>query len=189
MQTPLFPMPNTKTLSEITEVLLSPEQIRERVRELGAQINRDYQGRTPVLVAVLKGSMLFLADLMRELEIHCTVDYVCLKSYEGERSTGVVQTVVDLGQNPHGKDLLIVEDIVDTGLTLNYLLKTLENRGAASIEICALLDKPERRKAQVDAKYVGFKIPNRFVVGYGLDYNERYRNLPYIGILNPEAIE
>ena len=181
-------MEKTRTLNEITEILLTPEQIRERVRELGAQINRDYQGRTPVLVGVLKGSLLFLADLMRELDVPCSVDFVCLKSYEGETSTGVVRTVVDLGQNPHGKDLLIVEDIVDTGLTLSYLLKGLESRGAKSIEVCALLDKPERRKAKVEAKYVGFKIPNRFVVGYGLDYNERYRNLPYIGVLNPEAI-
>src|SRR5271170_4788369 len=155
-------MEKTRSLNEITEVLLTPEQIRLRVKELGEQINRDYRGRTPILVGVLKGSLLFLADLMRELDLQCSVDFVVLKSYEGETSTGVVRTVVDLGQNPHGKDLLIVEDIVDTGLTLSYLLKSLESRGASSIEICALLDKPERRKCRVDPKYVGFKIPNRF---------------------------
>jgi hypoxanthine phosphoribosyltransferase len=182
-------MPTTSALAEISEILFTPEQIQQRVRELGREITREYKGRTPTFVGVLKGSMMFLADLMRAVELPMTVDFVVLSSYDGQTSTGVVKTVVDLGQNPKGKDLLVVEDIVDTGLTLNYLVSSLRSRGANSVEICALLDKRERRKVPVTPKYAGFQIPDKFVVGYGLDYNERYRNLPYVGILNPEKAD
>jgi hypoxanthine phosphoribosyltransferase len=175
----------TSPLAEISDVLFSPDQIQRRVSELGREISRDYRGRTPTLVGVLKGSLVFLADLMRSIDVPMTVDFVVLSSYDGQTSTGMVKTVVDLGQNPKGKDLLVVEDIVDTGLTLNYLVSNLRSRGARSVEICALLDKRERRKVPVAAKYLGFPIPDKFVVGYGLDYNERYRNLPYVGILDP----
>ncbi len=174
---------------DISRVLLGEEKIRARIRELGRQISKDYAGKKLILVGILKGSVLFLSDLMRSIDLSCSVDFICLSSYDGKASTGVVRLLLDLRESAEGKHLLLVEDIVDTGLTLNYLLENLKTRRPASLEICALLDKPESRKAPVKAKYIGFEIPNEFVVGYGLDYNELYRNLPYIGVLKPSAVE
>ena len=168
---------------DIEKVLLDKAEIEGRVQELGRQISKEYAGRRLMLVGILKGSAIFLADLMRSITIDCSVDFMCLSSYSGEGSTGVVRMLLDLRESAEGKDLLIVEDIVDTGLTLHYLLENLRTRKPRSLEICAFLSKPECRKVEVDAKYVGFSIPNEFVVGYGLDYNERYRNLPYVGVL------
>lgn len=150
---------------------------------MGAQISRDYAGRKLTLIGILRGSIIFMGDLMRSITEDCSVDFMCLSSYSGKASTGAVRVLLDLRDNAEGRDLLIIEDIVDTGLTLHYLLDNLKARNPSSLEICALLDKPDCRKVDVKAKYVGFKIPNEFVVGYGLDYNERYRNLPYVGVL------
>ena len=172
---------------DIARVLLTEEDIRVRVRALGRQITRDYAGKKLLLVAILKGSVVFLGDLMREIDLPLAVDFISLSSYSGKESTGVVRLLLDLRETAEGRDILLVEDIVDTGLTLSYLLENLKTRGPRSLEICALLDKPDCRKVQVKTKYVGFKIPNEFVVGYGLDYDETYRNLPYVGILKPTA--
>lgn len=168
---------------DIERVLLDEAKIRARIRELGERISRDYEGRRLTLVGILKGSVVFLGDLMRSITVDCALDFMGVSSYMGANSTGVVRVLLDLRESPEGKDLLIVEDIMDTGLTLHYLLENLKTRNPGSLEICAFLDKPECRKVKVSAKYVGFKIPNEFVVGYGLDYRERYRNLPYIGVL------
>ena len=168
---------------DILRVLITQDGLRVRIREMGRQISRDYAGRPLTLVSILKGSVLFLSDLMREIDIDCTIDFMCLSSYEGKASTGVVRMLLDLRESAEGRDLLVVEDIIDTGLTLSYLMQNLKTRKPASLEICTLLDKPECRKVKVAAKYVGFPIPNEFVVGYGLDYKEQYRNLPYVGVL------
>lgn len=181
-------MPSKVALSrpvhpDIERILLDETQLRSRIKEIGDQISRDYAGRKLTLVGILRGSVVFLGDLMRAVTADCSVDFMCLSSYSGKGSTGVVRVLLDLRDNAEGRDLLIVEDIVDTGLTLHYLLDNLRTRNPRSLEICALLDKPECRKVDVKAKYVGFKIPNEFVVGYGLDYNESYRNLPYVGVL------
>ncbi len=173
---------------DVSRALLTEDQIRERIRELGAQISRDYAGRNLTLVGILKGSVIFLSDLMRELSVNCSVDFMCLSSYSGKESTGVVRVMLDLRESAEGRDLLVVEDIIDTGLTLGYLMQNLKTRNPKSLEICAFLDKPDCRKVQVRAKYVGFQIPNEFVVGYGLDFNEQYRNLPYVGILKPQRL-
>lgn len=170
---------------DISRALLTEDQIRERIRELGRQISRDYAGRNLTLVGILKGSVIFLSDLMREMSVNCNVDFMCLSSYTGKESTGVVRVMLDLRESAEGRDILVVEDIIDTGLTLSYLMQNLKTRNPRSLEICAFLDKPDCRKVQVRAKYVGFHIPNEFVVGYGLDLNEQYRNLPYVGILKP----
>ncbi len=167
----------------IKKVLVSEEQIRARVKELGEQISRDYANKNPVLIGILKGSVFFLSDLMRALSIDCCIDFMSLASYSGEKSNGIVRLLLDLRETIEGRDVIIVEDIVDTGLTLSYLENILKTRNPRSLEICSLLDKPECRKISVKAKYVGFTIPNEFVVGYGLDLNEKYRNLPYIGVL------
>ncbi len=168
---------------DIERVLLEEARLQARIKELAAQISRDYKGRSPVLVGILKGSVFFLGDLMRHLAIDCTLDFICMSSYSGTKSTGVVRMLLDLRDSPQGKDLIVVEDIMDTGLTLNYLLENLRTRGPKSVEVCALLDKPTCRKVAVKAKYVGFSIPNEFVVGFGLDFDEKYRNLPYVGVL------
>ncbi|MBI4376434.1 MAG: hypoxanthine phosphoribosyltransferase [Elusimicrobia bacterium] len=177
-----------KAHPDIERVLLDESQIKARVQELAREISRDYAGRCLTLVGILKGSVVFLGELMRQLSVDCTVDFMCLSSYEGGGSTGVVRVLLDLRENAEGRDILVVEDIVDTGLTLHYLLDNLRTRGPRSLEVCALLDKPDCRKTQVKAKYVGFRIPNQFVVGYGLDYNEKYRNLPYVAVLKAGAI-
>ena len=168
----------------IGEILVQPDELEHRVRELGAEISRDYAGRDLLLVGVLKGAVFFLADLMRHIDVPCEVDFMAVSSYGSSTDTsGVVRILKDLDAPLEGRNVLIVEDIVDSGLTLQYLMRTLQTRGPASLAVCALLTKPERRKAEVPARYVGFEIPNRFVVGYGLDYHERYRNLPYVAVL------
>ena len=173
---------------DIESVLLSEEKIAERVRALGAEIAADYAGKNLVLVSVLKGSVVFMADLMRAIDIHCTIDFMVVSSYgAGVKTTGVVKIIKDLDTDLAGKDILMVEDILDSGLTLHYLRQLLLDRNPNSFRIATLLDKPSRRKAAITPDYCGFQVPDAFVVGYGLDYNEHYRNLPYIGILKPKV--
>jgi hypoxanthine phosphoribosyltransferase len=168
----------------IGEILVQPDELQHRVRELAAEISRDYAGRELLLIGVLKGALFFLADMMRHLEVSCQVDFMAVSSYGSSTdSSGVVRILKDLDAPIEGRDVLIVEDIVDSGLTLQYLRRTLETRGPASLEVCALLTKPERRKVETPARYVGFEIPDKFAIGYGLDYAERYRNLPYVATL------
>jgi hypoxanthine phosphoribosyltransferase len=169
----------------IGETLVSAEDLERRVKELGAEINSDYQGRQLVMIGVLKGATLFLADLMRELTIPCEVDFMAVSSYGSSTdSSGVVRILKDLDAPIEGRHVLLVEDIVDSGLTLHYLLKNLRARNPASLEVCALLTKPERRRIELPIRYVGFEIPNRFAIGYGLDHAQRYRNLRYVAVLN-----
>jgi hypoxanthine phosphoribosyltransferase len=168
----------------IGEILVQPDELSHRVRELGEEISADYAGRDLLLIGVLKGAVFFLADLMREIEVPCEVDFMAVSSYGSSTDTsGVVRILKDLDAPLEGRDVLIVEDIVDSGLTLQYLMRTLETRGPASLEVCALLTKPERRLVETPARYVGFEIPDKFAIGYGLDYAERYRNLPYVATL------
>ena len=172
----------------VSEILLTKEQIAQKVKEIGAVLTRDYQGKELVLVGILRGSVPFFADLMREIKLPVRIDFMSVSSYgSSTKSSGVVRFSKDLDTPIEGKDVLIVEDIVDTGLTLRYLVETLKGRNAASVKTCCLLDKPERRKVDVKVDYIGFSIPDAFVVGYGLDFNQDYRNLPYIGVLKPEA--
>ena len=174
--------------SAIGEILVQRDDLAHRVQELAAQVSRDYEGRSLLLIGVLKGAMFFLSDLMRQLDVECEVDFMAVASYgSSTSSSGVVRILKDLDGSIEGRDVLIVEDIVDSGLTLSYLLRTLKARDPASVEVCALLTKPERRKVDLPIEYVGFEIPNRFVVGYGLDYAERYRNLPYVAVLDEAA--
>ena len=172
-------MPQTPFLERI---LFSEEQLAQRVRELGRQISADYRGKQPLFVGILRGCVLFYSDLIKNISVDCTLDFMCLSSYAGTGSTGHVRTMLDLRESIRDRHVIIVEDIVDTGITLDYLLNHLKDRGAASIEICCLLDKPANRKVDITPKYVGFSIENEFVIGYGLDYNELYRYLPYIGV-------
>jgi hypoxanthine phosphoribosyltransferase len=168
----------------IGEILVQPDELEHRVRELGAEISRDYAGRDLLLIGVLKGAVFFLADLMRHIEVPCEVDFMAVSSYGSSTDTsGVVRILKDLDAPLEGRHVLIVEDIVDSGLTLQYLMRTLETRSPASLEVCALLTKPERRLVEAPARYVGFEIPDKFAIGYGLDYDERYRNLPYVATL------
>jgi hypoxanthine phosphoribosyltransferase len=168
----------------IGEILVQPDDLRRKVADLGRQISADYEGRDLLLVGVLKGAVFFLSDLMRELSTPCEVDFMAVASYgSATESSGVVRILKDLDAPIEGRHVLIVEDIVDSGLTLQYLLRNLRNRGPASLEVCALLTKPARREVELAPRYVGFEIPNRFVVGYGLDHGERYRNLPYVATL------
>lgn len=173
----------------IESVLISNEEIQEKVAELGRQITEDFKGKNPIFVGVLKGCFIFMADLMRYVELDCTMDFMAVSSYRGTTTTGAVRINKDLSQDIEGRHVIIVEDILDSGVTLSYLKQYLEVRKPASITIATLMDKPARRKADVYAKYSCFEIPDAFVVGYGLDYNEQYRNLPYIGILKPEIYE
>jgi hypoxanthine phosphoribosyltransferase len=173
----------------VTEVLIDRDVLQRRIHELGEEISSDYAGRDLLLVGVLKGAVFFMADLMRNLTIPCEIDFMAISSYGASTdSSGVVRILKDLDINIEGRDVLIVEDIIDSGLTLSYLMRNLEAREPASLEICALLTKPERRETEVPVHYIGFEIPNRFVIGYGLDFAERYRNLPYVGILDPALI-
>ncbi|BFK85850.1 hypoxanthine phosphoribosyltransferase [Pseudoflavonifractor sp. DSM 107456] len=173
---------------DIDRVLFTEEQLQARVAEIAAQIDRDYAGKQPLLVSVLRGSFVFMADLVRRITLPCTVDFMAVSSYgSGTTSSGQVKIVKDLSEQIEGKDVIVVEDILDSGNTLSYLLKLLEARHPASIRLCTLLDKPERRTKPVAVQYSGFTIPDEFVVGYGLDYDEKYRNLPYIGILKPRV--
>lgn len=174
--------------NDIQEVLFSEAQLAEKVAELGARISQDYAGKNPLIVSVLKGSYVFMADLTRQITIPCNIDFMAVSSYgTGTKTTGEVQIIKDIGSKIDGRDLIIVEDILDSGVTLNFLMKILKARGANSIRLCTLLSKPERRKVDVPIDYLGFEIPDAFVVGYGLDYAETYRNLPFIGILKPEV--
>jgi hypoxanthine phosphoribosyltransferase len=174
--------------ADVEEILLSEEQIATRVAELGRQLSAEYASRDPVLVSVLKGSIVFLADLIRSMDIPLSVDLMEVSSYgSGTETSGQVRILKDLSRSIEGREVIVVEDIIDTGLTLNYLLRYLGERNPSSISVCCLLDKPARRLAEIEIGYRGFTIPDRFVIGYGLDYDERYRNLPYIGVLRPSV--
>ncbi len=173
----------------VQEILIDEATLQGRIRELGAEIAEDYRGRDLLLIGVLKGAVFFMADLMRQLDIPCEVDFMAISSYgAGIDSSGVVRILKDLDVSIEDRNVLVVEDIVDSGLTLSYLLRNLEARQPTSLEVCALLTKPERRENDVPCRYIGFEIPNRFVIGYGLDFAERYRNLPYIGVLRDELV-
>ena len=179
---------NDNMKEDVLRVLLSEDEIREKVRELGGKITADYKNSNLMLVTVLKGAVVFLADLMRQIDVPAEIDFMVVSSYgSGVKSSGVVKIVKDLDVPLAGKDILIVEDILDSGLTLSYIKELLESRGPRSIRIATLLDKPSRRKVDLQADYIGFSVPAEFVIGYGLDYDEKYRNLPYIGILKPEV--
>jgi hypoxanthine phosphoribosyltransferase len=168
----------------IGEILVQADELQHRIREMAAEVSRDYMDKDLLLIGVLKGAVFFLSDLMRHLDIQCEVDFMAVASYGSSTdSSGVVRILKDLDAPLEGRDVLIVEDIVDSGLTLQYLMRTLEARGPRSLEVCALLTKPERRKVEMPARYVGFEIPDKFAIGYGLDYAERYRNLPYVAAL------
>ena len=174
--------------ADVEEILLDADTIAARVAELGAQLSADYADRNPVLLSVLKGAVVFLADLMRSMDVASSIDLMELSSYgAGTETSGQVRILKDLSKSIEGRDVIVVEDIIDTGLTLNYLLRYLAERHPSSISVCCLLDKPARRLADLEIDYRGFTIPDRFVVGYGLDYDERYRNLPYIGVLKPSV--
>jgi hypoxanthine phosphoribosyltransferase len=173
----------------IGEVLVESEQLQRRVAELGEQISRDYAGGV-LLIGILKGAVMFLADLMRHLRIPCEIDFIAVSSYgSATDSSGVVRILKDLESSIEGRDVLIVEDIIDSGLTLHYLVRSLRARRPRSLEVCALLDKPERRRVELPIRYVGFEIPDRFVIGYGLDHDQRYRNLDYVAVLADERID
>ena len=176
--------------NDIESVLYSEQELQDCVKRIAGEITRDYAGQEPVFVGVLKGSFIFIADLMRHVDLHCSVDFMAVSSYgKGSVTTGAVKINKDLSENIEGKHVIMVEDILDSGLTLSYLTKYLMQRKPASIRIATLLDKPARRRAEVKPDYVGFEVPDAFVVGYGLDYAEKYRNLPYIGILKPCVYE
>ena len=180
-------MSQTEVERGIAETLIEEEALRSRIAELGEEISADYEGRELLLVGVLKGAIFFMADLMRQLRVPCEVDFMAISSYgAGSDSSGVVRILKDLDINIKGRDVLVVEDIIDSGLTLSYLMRNLRSREPASLEVCALLTKPDRREIDVPVRYVGFEIPNRFVIGYGLDFAERYRNLPYVATLSAE---
>ena len=175
---------------DIEKILYTEEELSRRVKELGAQIAADYAGRQPMLISVLRGSYIFMADLTRAIDLDVTVDFMAVSSYgAGTVSSGQVEIKKDLSDSIEGRDLIIVEDILDSGNTLYYLMDVLRARKPASIRICALMDKPERRTKPISADYVGFTIPDAFIVGYGLDYAERYRNLPYVGVLRPSVYD
>ena len=182
-------MSQTELESAVGEVLIDKETLSARIGELGAEVSADYQGRDLLLIGVLKGAVFFMADLMRKLTIPCEVDFMAISSYGASTdSSGVVRILKDLDINIEGRHVLVVEDIIDSGLTLSYLMRNLESREPATLEVCALLTKPDRREIEVPVRYVGFEIPNRFVIGYGLDFGERYRNLPYVAVLSDEAL-
>ena len=177
-------------LNDIAYTLYSEKDLQAKVRELATAIDRDYAGRCPFLIGVLKGCFVFMADLSRAITLPCDIDFMAVSSYgNGTSTTGAVSITKDLSRDIEGRDVLIVEDILDSGVTLSYLKSYLQNRKPASLRICTLLDKPARRRADITADYVGFTCPDSFVVGYGLDYAEKYRNLPFIGVLKPEIYE
>ena len=174
-------------LNDVESVLLSTEELAKRIEEIGAEITADYAGKEILMIGVLRGAVVFMADLARAIKVPVAIDFMAVSSYgAGTSSSGVVRILKDLDENVEGKHVLVVEDIIDSGLTLNYLLDNLKSRKPASIKLCTLLNKPEHRKVNVNIDYNGFNVPDYFVVGYGLDYAERYRNLPFIGILKPE---
>ena len=182
-------MSQTELESAVGEVLIDTDALSGRIADLGAEISTDYEGRDLLLIGVLKGAVFFMADLMRKLTIPCEVDFMAISSYGASTdSSGVVRILKDLDINIEGRHVLVVEDIIDSGLTLSYLMRNLESREPATLEVCALLTKPDRREMEVPVRYVGFEIPNRFVIGYGLDFGERYRNLPYVAVLSDDAL-
>jgi hypoxanthine phosphoribosyltransferase len=174
---------------DVAEILIDEDSLQRRIADLGDEVSADYAGRDLLLIGVLKGAVFFMADLMRRLTVPCEIDFMAISSYGGQTdSSGVVRILKDLDMNIKGREVLVVEDIIDSGLTLSYLMRNLRSREPASLEICALMTKPSRREIDVPVRYVGFEIPNRFVIGYGLDFDERYRNLPYVGVLNADLI-
>ena len=182
-------MSQTEVEQGVGEILIDEDKLQERIRELGREISAEYEGRELLLVGVLKGAVFFMADLMRSLTVSCEIDFMAISSYGASTdSSCVVRILKDLDINIEGRHVLVVEDIIDSGLTLSYLLRNLESRDPASLEICALLTKPDRREIDVPVRYVGFEIPNRFVIGYGLDFAERYRNLPHVGVLHEDLL-
>lgn len=174
-------------MKDIKRILISENEIRDKVEVLGSQISKDYEGEEVVLICVLKGSVVFLADLIRNISIPITIDFLQVESYQGTKQMDTVKIIKDISENIQNKSVLIIEDIIDTGITLNIIIKHLKTKNPKDLKICALLDKEEGRIIDINIDYYGFKIPNKFVVGYGLDYNQRYRNLPYIGMLNNTA--
>lgn len=175
---------------DIQEILFSEEALSEKIKEIAGRINKDYNGKDLLIVGILKGSVVFAAELIKNISIPCEIDFMAVSSYgNSTESSGVVRILKDLDHSIEGKDILLVEDIVDSGVTLGYLLKYLKARKANSIEIVSLLNKSARRKIELDVKYIGFEVPDEFIVGYGIDYAEKYRNLPFIGILKPEVYE
>ena len=182
-------MSQTELERAVGEVLIDEDALSSRVAELGAEVSVDYEGRDLLLIGVLKGAVFFMADLMRHIAVPCEVDFMAISSYgDSTDSSGIVRILKDLDINIEGRDVIVVEDIIDSGLTLSYLMRNLESREPASLEVCALMTKPDRREIDVPVRYIGFEIPNRFVVGYGLDFGERYRNLPYVAVLSEELI-
>ena len=176
---------------DIQEILISEQQIKERIAQLGEELTKEYAGKNPVVIGVLKGVAIFYADMIRQIKVPCQMDFMCISSYKGSKSSGNTNVRLDLAADIKDRHVLILEDIYDTGVSLSYLVSYLQTKQPASVKICTLLDKPEGRKPDITLKadYVGFEIPNAFVVGYGLDFNEKYRNLPYVGVLKPEAYE
>ncbi len=175
---------------EFEKILLTREEINQKVKSLGTRLSEDYQDKNPLLVGVLRGCVTFMADLMREIEVPVEIDFLSVASYgQSAFTSGVVRVLKDLSEDVDGRHIILVEDIVDSGLTLNYLLNYLKGRNPASIATCVLLDKPYRREVDVEADYVGFEVPDKFLVGYGLDYAQKYRNLPYVATLKDNAIE
>lgn len=175
-------------VNDVKEILFSEEKLASIVKDMGKRISEDYQDKNLLMVSVLKGSVVFMADLMRAIDIPCRVDFMAVSSYgAGVKTSGVVKIIKDLDIPLEGYDLLVVEDILDSGMTLSYILELLRSRGPRSIKLCTLLDKPDRRTADVHADYVGAVVPDKFIIGYGLDYDEKYRNLPFVGVLKPEV--
>lgn len=175
---------------DIEQILITDQQLQVEIAELGAQITQDYQGKNLLLVGVLKGALLFIVDLARAIDLPVELDFMAISSYgAATESSGIVRILKDLETSLEGRDVLVVEDIIDSGLTLNYILENLRNRNPASLKVCALLNKPSRRKINVPVDYHGFDIPDAFVVGYGLDFKQRYRNLPFVGVLKPELYQ
>lgn len=173
-------------VNDIQEILIPKETIEEKVKELALQITKDYKGKDPILISILKGSVVFLADLVRNLDVRCSIDFIALSSYSRTESSGIVRLIMDLRESIEGRNVLLIEDIVDTGLTMAYLKNNLFTRKPKSFKLCTFLSKPSNREIDIDIDYLGFEIPNKFVVGYGLDFMEEYRNLPYVAILKPE---
>lgn len=174
-------------IDDVEKVLFSEAELKQRISELGAEITKDYAGKEIMMIGVLRGAVLFMGDLARAVKVPVALDFMAVSSYVGTNSSGVVRILKDLDEDIKDKHVLVVEDIIDSGLTLKYLLENLKSRNPASIKLCTLLNKPERRKVDVHIDYNGYDVPDYFVIGYGLDYNERYRNLPFIGILKPKV--
>lgn len=174
---------------DVKKVLISEEEIKERCMELGKQISKDYEDKCPVFIGLLKGCVPFFAELIKRIEVDCSIDFMVVSSYDGTESSGDVKVVMDLASSIQGKDVILVEDIVDTGKTLDYVRNMMYSKGATSVKIATLLDKKERRTVEIDADYVGFTCPNEFVIGFGLDFNQKYRNLPFVGVLKEECYQ